>query len=476
MIRTKLTVWNGVVLSMVLAALALVLYFTVRTIRYQAVDDDLRARASLLHQIWRDVEKHAPPKPPPDRNLLFDFGDDPNMAKHLALEARMSHPMLLSILGRDLVDPKGHVWDMHGLISAAKGIQCFTTIQDSGIRARIFSVPIVSKSRVVAVAQLATPLDTIDEDVHFLGQALLLMIPLAIVVTTFTGMWLTKRMLKPIRDIAQAAERIEYSNLNGRLPVNGQDEFAELATTFNGMLGRLDASFQKLGAAYEAQRRFTADASHELKTPLTAIKARVGIALHGDSSPARVRDHIEAIDTAADQMTHIVRDLLLLAVSDDGRLNLRLRRVSLLAIVLDAIELVKPLEGRQIDLRISPRLTTWADQDLLRRVIVNLLDNAARHTPDSGTIGVEAKRVGHQVSIHVYDTGDGIPEENLPFVFERLYRVDSSRNRDSGGTGLGLAIVKSIVEAHRGMVEIASHIGTGTSVTITLPRKVIRTT
>jgi len=157
-------------------------------------------------------------------------------------------------------------------------------------------------------------------------------------------------------------------------------------------------------------------------------------------------------------------------------LNLRLRRVSLLAIVLDAIELVKPLEGRQIDLRISPRLTTWADQDLLRRVIVNLLDNAARHTPDSGTIGVEAKRVGHQVSIHVYDTGDGIPEENLPFVFERLYRVDSSRNRDSGGTGLGLAIVKSIVEAHRGMVEIASHIGTGTSVTITLPRKVIRTT
>jgi two-component system OmpR family sensor kinase len=332
-------------------------------------------------------------------------------------------------------------------------------------------VPIVSKSHVVAVGQLATPLDALDQEISALGHTLLLMLPLAIIATSLTGIGLTHYMMRPVREIARAASQIESTNLSGRLSVRGSDEFAELATTFNGMLGRLDQSFQDLETAFVAQRRFAADASHELKTPLTAIKARVGVALRGECSPEKTREHVIAIGAAADSMSTIVRDLLFLSVSDEGRLSLELSQFFLLSCVLEAIESLRPLDSRPIELRVPANLEICADEKLLRRVLVNLLENAARHTPGDRTIGVEAKRRGHQFLLRVYDTGEGISAEDLAHVFERMFRVDSSRNRDSGGAGLGLAIVKSIVDAHGGSVSIESRIDAGTSVNILLPRE-----
>ncbi|MDR3691109.1 MAG: ATP-binding protein [Fimbriimonas sp.] len=470
MIRTRLTFWNAVVLTLVLTAFGSGLYGTERIIRYAAIDADLRARIDPMRQMWRDVSTHHLPQAPPKFQLPVDVTEDDKFAKHIAIERKISHPMLLSLSGKDLVDPSSHPWDLEGLQRAVKGRESLDTILIDGVRARVLSAPILHRLAIVAVAQVATPLDAVDEDLAFLGRGLLLMMPVAIVVTSFTGAWLTHRAMQPVRDIARAAEKIESTNLAGRLPIEGSDEFAELSRTFNGMLDRLDGSFRKLASAFEAQRRFTADASHELKTPLTVIKARVGVALHGDLTLEKAKSHFAAIDVASDRMTAIVRDLLLLARSDDGKLTLRLGRVSVVDCALAAIESVRETSERVIDIQIPSRLTIWGDEELLRRALVNLVGNACRHTAPDEKILVSGRKEGHQVLIRVQDFGEGIPPDHLPFVFDRLYRVDSSRNRDSGGSGLGLAIVKSIVEAHQGAVAIESQVDRYTAVTLTLPR------
>ena len=471
MIRTRLALWNAMVLALVLGGLGTILFVTTGTVRQQRVNAELVGRIGMFKQMWADVQSRATRMPPRKNSPVVDTSLDPDLARHIALEWKVGRPMIFYPNGKNVIDPSDRGWDFEGLLKAAKGNQTFSDVVVDGVSARVLSVPIWDTGRVVGVGQIATPLDDISSEASALGHSLILMLPLAIVATSLTGFWLTKHAMGPVRDIARAAELIEATNLCGRLPVRGGDEFAELANTMNGMLSRLEHSFHRLESAYQSQRRFTADASHELKTPLTAIKARVGIARHGEPSKERLGEHIHAIEVAADSMTGIVQDLLLLALSDEGRLELRCSELSLRNCVQDAVLCVKALEDRTVRIFVPAQLTLWADQDLLRRALVNLLGNAARHTPEGGKIGVEVKRLGIQLLIRVYDAGEGIPADHLPYIFERFHRVDSSRNRNSGGTGLGLAIVKSIVEAHGGRIEIQSEIGKGTSVSIVLPRE-----
>ena len=471
MIRTRLALWNAAVLALVLGALGTILYMTSGTVRQQRVNAELLGRIGMFKAVWSDIQKHTVRMPPPDHTESTELGIDPDLAKHIALERKVGRPMIFYPNGKNVLYPQDRGWDFESLLQAAKGKQIYSDVTVDGAPVRVLSAPVWNHGHVVAVGQIATPLDDVTSETSALGQSLLLLLPLAIVVTSLTGFWLTKHAMKPVRDIARAAGQIEATNLGGRLPVRGQDEFAELAVTMNGMLSRLQQSFGRLEKAYETQRRFTADASHELKTPLTAIKARAGIARYGDPTKERLGEHIHAIEVAADSMTGIVQDLLLLALSDEGRLELRCREVILSQCVQEAILCVKTLEERSVRVYVPPHLTLWSDDSLLRRALVNLLGNAARHTLEGGRVGIEVKRLGIHLMIRVYDAGEGIPADHLPFIFERFHRVDSSRNRDSGGTGLGLAIVKSIIEAHCGRIEIQSELGKGTSVSIVLPRE-----
>ena len=471
MIRTRLALWNAVVLALVLGGLGTILYITSGTVRQQRVDAELLGRVGMFKAVWADFQNHTVRMPPPDHLEPAEVGIDPDLAKHIALERKIGRPMIFYPNGKNMLYPQDRSWDFESILKTAKGDRTYNDVTVDGVPVRVLSVPVWDHGHIVAVGQLATPLDDVASETSSLGQSLLLMLPLAIVATSLTGFWLTKHAMKPVRDIARAAELIEATNLGGRLPVRGQDEFAELAITMNGMLSRLQHSFRRLENAYDTQRRFTADASHELKTPLTTIKARVGIAQYGEPTKERLGEHIHAIEVAADSMTGIVQDLLLLALSDEGRLELRCSEVTLSKCIQDAILCVKALEERSVRIYVPPQVTLWADESLLRRALVNLLGNAACHTPEGGKIGVEVKRLGIHLMIRVYDGGEGIPPDHLPFIFERFHRVDSSRNRESGGTGLGLAIVKSIIAAHGGRVEVQSELGKGTSVNIVLPRE-----
>ena len=338
-----------------------------------------------------------------------------------------------------------------------------------GRHIRVLSVPLKNGKGVEGAAQFASNLEDIDAAVASLRNVLLALLPLSLLATWPLGTWLTRRSLRPVQAITAAAEQIEASRLSDRLPVHGSDEFAVLSGRFNSMLARIEASFKQLEEAYEAQRRFVADASHELKTPLTTVKGRVGVAARGPQTPERYAEHMAAIGRAADNMSTIIQDLLLLASSDESRLTLRRSRQKIRKMAENAVNSTPAGERVPVSLEIPEDLMADVDPDLFVRALGNLLGNAVRHTPKDKSVAVRASAEQNAVRVEVVDEGEGIPAEHLPKVFDRFHRVDASRERGSGGTGLGLAIVRSIVEAHGGTVSIASTLGKGTAVTILLP-------
>ncbi len=480
MIRTRLTLYYAAVFGLVLVALGVVIYATTCASLYHAVDAELGAGASFFRMRWPGMGRPGgrpmgPPPPrfePPPRGSSIGAegtGISPERIRRAELERRLTRPRSFDLAGNGFPNPDDRPWDRAALWRAVGGRSSFVTVHWNKSRIRVLSAPLRDDGKVIGVVQVASNLEQVDATVSKLLGILLAMIPVGLLITTLAGVFMTGRAMAPVASIARAAEEIEASNLSGRLPVEGKDEFASLATTFNSMLERLERSFRTLGEAYESQRRFVADASHELKTPLTAIKTRVGVAVRGRQEPERYREHLKAIGESADTMSSIVRDLLLLARSDEGRMELARKPVQAAALIGQALEDVRSLPARRLSGNAPDDLTLRVDPPLVVRVLVNLLTNAIRHTSTGGSVAVEARREGDSAVFEVRDDGAGIAPEDLPYVFERFYRSDRARDRETGGTGLGLAIVKCIVESHGGAIAIDSVLGKGTTVTVTIP-------
>jgi signal transduction histidine kinase len=303
-----------------------------------------------------------------------------------------------------------------------------------------------------------------------LDRALLTLIPIGLLFSGLGGAYVTNRVLRRVHLTTQTAREITAGDFSTRLPVSGNDEFSELAETFNGLLNRLQSAFQQQELLLEQQRRFTADASHELKTPLTVIKGTTSMTLHSAPTVPVYRAALQDIDRAADTMSHLVQDLLLLARSDGGQLGKEKIELLVRDILDSAVSGIRR-ESAPVTLHIDDEtLSVMGNEQELVRLFSNVLDNAVHHTPIDGTIQVSAQAEEENVGITVRDTGPGIPPEHLPHVGERFYRVDAARSRPDGGTGLGLSICKGIVHAHGGTLSIESTSGVGTTVHIRLPR------
>lgn len=354
---------------------------------------------------------------------------------------------------------------------ALGGRETIRTISIKGHPARLCTVPIRSDGKIIGVVQVARSLTSVYDELRHLSRTVLLISPLALLLAGLCGALLTGRALRPVRDFTVAARSISADNLNSRLPVKGGDEFAELASTFNSTLDRLQDAIERLAESLEQQRRLTADASHELRTPLTVIKAHTSLALSSKRTVAQSTATIRTIDQAADIMSRIVQDLLLLARADAGQLAIQNDKILLREAAGIAIDAVSALDGPDAVIgAFDPEIRVAGDLHLLTRVFTNILSNAKRHTPPDGSVTLDASVEGGRVTVKVTDTGEGIPPEALPHIGERFYRVDTSRARTKGGTGLGLAICRTIVEAHAGTLSIESIQGDGTVVTVVLPQ------
>ena len=347
---------------------------------------------------------------------------------------------------------------------------------DEGAVYDTFSVPQAGRYRIVTrptagpggllVLQVARSLEAFDHELAELLLALLVAGPVAFLLTTGGGYFLARRALAPVEQMTAAANEIDAAKFHQRLEiVNPHDELGNLARTLNGMLDRLERSFDEM-------RRFTADASHELRTPLAVIRSEAEIALGHPLNDVEKQDLLGNILEECQRLTWITDQLLTLCRQDAGVSQLSRESVDLAELVRGVAETMRPLAESK-----AQRLTTEAngavlikgDPVRLRHVIYNLLDNAIKYTPLQGTVNVSLTVRDSLARLVVADTGIGIPPEHLPHVFERFYRVDKARSRAEGGAGLGLCIVQSIVAAHGGSVEMASQPGSGTQCIVEIP-------
>ncbi len=279
------------------------------------------------------------------------------------------------------------------------------------------------------------------------------------------GWWTISRSLRPVREIGTTARRIAEGDLSERISASdARSELGELAAVLNSTFARLEAAFAE-------QKNFTADASHELRTPLAVILTETQRVLARERTVAEYREAIEVCREAAQDMKRLTESLLELARFDAGQEPLQRQPFDLAVVAQAAVDLMRPLAAERnlkVEVACTPAPAS-GDPDRLRRVAVNLLQNAVRYNRDGGEIRVATSVNENEAALTVSDTGHGITAEALPHVFERFYRADKARSRAQGGTGLGLAICKAIVTAHGGGITVESEVGRGTTVTVRLP-------
>jgi heavy metal sensor kinase len=315
--------------------------------------------------------------------------------------------------------------------------------------------------------QVGTSLGFFDDALRKLLTIFLVTGPLAVGGTLWVGYLLARKALAPVDRMVAAAAEITAIRLDRRLDVPPtHDELARLAETFNRMFERLEGSFGRI-------RRFTADAAHELRTPLTVIRTSSEVALRSPRSAEGDRRVLEDIVDEADRLGRLVAQLLFLCREDDSTVARSEDVVALDDVAREVVDLMQiPACEKSVELSVEdldPCLVR-GDGDRFRQLLINLIDNAVKYTPPGGRVTVRGDLGRGHVRVEVVDTGCGIPVEHLKHVFDRFYRIDSSRSRSTEGTGLGLAICRSIVEGHHGRIWIQSEVGRGTRAIFELPR------
>lgn len=288
----------------------------------------------------------------------------------------------------------------------------------------------------------------------------------ALGIAAVVGVMTANRITRPLRDLRDAAAQLDLRDLSRRVPVVGQDEIAELAAAFNRMCDRLEADER-------SRRQLLADIAHELRHPLAVMQGHVD--LLQDGKVEMTPEALLAIQDEIIRLNRLVGDLRDLSLAEVGRLSLHLTTVSPEAVLRSLMADLGPVaaaKGVNLELAVPPGLPHLvADPDRLRQILVNLLTNALRYTPPGGRVLVEAEARAGELWVSVTDSGPGIDPADLPHVFDRFYRADKARTRETGASGLGLAIVRSLVELHGGRVTAESEPGKGSRFTVILPMR-----
>ncbi len=440
-IRARLTIWHASVLTLIVCILSLGLLLFVGERLYASLDAQLSRELGTIARVYRE---------------------EPDELKDLASHWDLT---LFQIEQNGSVYHRTEAWEREGLARVLQIGDLTSPLSWTASEGRRYRVQSLSESsyRITAAVD-ETPL---RNTLWTLVLALAMGIPFALGLAIVGGYFLAGRVLSPVGAMADKARQITAESLTERLPVNNaSDEFGRLATVFNETLSRLHSAFERL-------RRFTADASHELRTPLTAMRSVGEVALQNPLDPGEYRDVIGSMLEEVDKLTRLVESLLTLTRADSGKVHLAPELIDLTALteaVIDQLRVLSDEKLQSLTLRAPIPIHAVADPALLRHVLMNLIHNAIKYTPNRGAINVELKmmRSGEPV-IEVQDTGPGIPAAHRDRVFDRFYRVDASRSREDGGVGLGLAIARWAVEVNGGRIELASDDGNGSLFRVVLP-------
>lgn len=330
------------------------------------------------------------------------------------------------------------------------------------------AAPVTSQKEVVGAVLLSTEITDITQALEAVIKRMVMLSFLGAMLAGLIGLWLSAEITRPVQQLTRAVERVALGNFNQRVKVRSRDELGQLAKSFNTMA-------RKLARVDQNRREFIANASHELKSPLASIKALAESLVYSDERDVEVyKEYLRDIDTEVDRLNRMVHDLLKLAQLEDERIVLHREEQSVQKIIARVVHLVTPQAiSKGIDLSVTTQgdLIWPVDKDVLSGILLNLVDNGIKYTLAGDRVEVVGRIEEEKLVLEVRDTGDGIPPDDLPHIFERFYRVDKARSRDTGGTGLGLAIVEQGVRLMGGTIKVVSQPELGTTFTIKLPKK-----
>jgi heavy metal sensor kinase len=457
-IRTRLTLWYGALLLAILAGMGVLSYRVLAWSLVRDVDVSIRAVAEVIRATGQARTSFLiNPAPEELREILgsrfldtfFQLLDPEGEPGRRSL--RLSGPLPLSADARR---------------NAARGRETFeTVVLPPEEHVRLVTLPVRRDGRPAGLVQVGMTLTAVDAALFRYLQILLALFPIGLALAVAGGAWIARRALAPVRAMARQAREITAENLTRRVPRRGaEDELDYLADTLNVVLARLEAAFAEL-------RRFTADAAHELRTPLTALKGGLEVALrHPRSAEAYERTLRGSLDEV-NWLIRLAEDLLLLSRATAGA-GLARARVELEPLLLDGLDVGLRLadgKGVMVGAGAVERAAVLGDATALRRLLLILVENAVKYTPEGGLVELSLTRAGDEVCLAVRDTGIGIDRADAARVFEPFVRLDDARSRETGGAGLGLAIARSIAVAHGGRITLDSAPKEGSAFTVHLP-------
>ena len=458
-IRVRLTIWYGGGLALIMILFASALYVVMSRALQDHIDRSLEEAAVAA---TRTLEEH--------RFGPFLLLDDLAQAfPELALIDKFFQifgPQGQITLQSANIKTRNIPLSQTALQSTLQGHAIFETVRfQNEITIRLLSYPIRHGETLVNILRVGTSLRPVEEMLARLVFVLLIGSPLAVVVSMLGGWFLADRALRPVDTITLAAQRIAGGDLTQRIETTSKDEIGRLASTFNNMIARLEASIRQI-------RQFSADASHELRTPLTITKGETELALRKPRSPEVYREALESNLEEIDRMSRIVEELLFLSRADLGEVQVASDPVQLDTLVQE-IQLQAMVLGkdRQIETtlgQVEP-LRVLGDEWRLRELILNVVDNAVKYSSPRGIVQIGVTQHHGMARIMVQDHGIGMTLDEQRLVFDRFYRTDAARAHAQKGTGLGLSICKWITEAHHGTIEVTSSFGQGSCFAISLP-------
>lgn len=356
---------------------------------------------------------------------------------------------------------------VEALRNAEQGKETYQTLPMPGVSAssvRMLTLPVVERGRIIHLVQVAMPLESADAARSRFLLILLTLAPLALGGVAAGGWFLAGRTLAPVDRMVETARKIEAEDLSQRIETgDSNDELGRLASVLNDMLMRLENSFA-------AVRHFSADAAHELRTPLTILKGEIEVALRAPRPDEEYRRVLQSCLEEVDRLSTLVQDLLFLARSDSGNMEVGKAVINVSEVVEDVAPSLQALaEAVGVACTVTSTAPVWVagNASMLFRLVFNLGENAIKYTPAGGTVTVALSQSGQEATLEVRDTGPGIPVEEQERIFDRFYRSDPARTR--GGTGLGLALARSIVLLHHGHIMVESTEGQGSCFRVVLP-------
>jgi heavy metal sensor kinase len=453
-IRVRLTAWYFLVLCLAFGMFSFLAFFEVRGSIHSAVDEGLRDRAADIREL---LERKWPAE---------------QVKRELAAGS--------SVRGEDdilqIAETRGE-WAYSSVSAVRYGLQLgrpaktgetfrFSTVYSKRMPLRLLNGELRIGDKAYDV-QIAAPMEDFYDAVNRFRLVLLFSVPVLVVVASAGGYWLSRKAVAPVGEIARAAQSISEHELSKRLPIlETGDELQSLSETLNEMFARLERAFKRV-------TQFTADASHELRTPIALMRTRTEVALRKQRSEADYRETLLRIHQELERTSALIENLMTLARADSGSEALQVAPTSLNELLLEISETARLLaEGKSIqyDQRLPETpLCVSGNAPSLRRLFLILIDNAVKYTSREGHVSVELDSDDGAAVIEIRDTGVGISQSDLPHIFERFYRADESRSRESGGTGLGLSIAKWIAEAHQGKISVVSKVGEGSVFRVQIP-------